>query len=230
VQIAAWMALWAGAVQQNPVVVQFAQNLVPVQVQVANGGFWDKWGPSILQTSVSLASIIAAVIISVVSFRNNRRLANEQWERNQNAAHDQWIRDQKKSEWSQLLGSLAAVQEIIRLAPEVSGKDIEQIRKGLDNVLRAISVSAARCVFVEGFRCNQDKWKRINSFTQKAGDLKNSISVHMEVIEKRDTMYLPLEEASNMASKTVDSTFILKNLYEEILLWAQEEAAKDLQS
>jgi hypothetical protein len=129
------LAFWAGAVQQSPVVVKFAQNPVPVQVQVANGGFWDKWGPSILQTSVSLASIIAAVIISVVSFRNNRRLANEQWERNQNAAHDQWIRDQKKAEWRELISKVSAIEEHIPVLVEPNELDIDALKEAILSVI-----------------------------------------------------------------------------------------------
>jgi hypothetical protein len=97
-------------IEQAPIVIQFPQ-VAPES--------WLKWLlPTIIQTVVSLASILAGVGIAVWSFRRNRQSEHEQWVRNQRAGHEEWIRDQKRAEWRELLDKLNAVYFPMALAKQ----------------------------------------------------------------------------------------------------------------
>jgi hypothetical protein len=93
-QTADLLAFWVQAAQQNPVVVQFAQNQVPVQVQM------------VPEKGLAIASWIGPVISGLLSFFVAWMVFHWQGKKE----HKQWLRDQKKAEWSQLLRLLGEIK------------------------------------------------------------------------------------------------------------------------
>lgn len=91
-QTAGLFAFVAGAVQQNPVVVQFAQNPVPVLVQTVPESLAIWLLHFLAQLLVSIIPVAGGVCIALWSFKKNRQ-----------SEHEQWLRDQKKAEWHELL-------------------------------------------------------------------------------------------------------------------------------
>jgi len=87
-------AVVVGQLAQAPIVAQCASPMPDP---------WWKWLlPTIVQTIVSLASIGAGVSIAVWSFRKNRQ-----------SEHEQWVRNQKKTEWKELMSSIADIEHHI---------------------------------------------------------------------------------------------------------------------
>lgn len=86
-QVASIAALFAGQTQ-------------PAQcVPTLSDSPW-KW---IIQSVIPVAG---GTLIAVLSFVQNRKSEQKQWDRNQRAGREQWIRDQKKAEWRELLNAV----------------------------------------------------------------------------------------------------------------------------
>lgn len=137
------LAIFMSQSTQTPQQIQYVLQTSPEP--------WEKWLlPTIIQTVISLASIVAGVGIAFWSFRKNRENEEKQWERNQRAAREQWIRDKKKEEWQKLIIQAARIEQHM---PSVAiGGDLIRAVKGgeLEDHLRHFTQATLECVFAAG--------------------------------------------------------------------------------
>jgi hypothetical protein len=196
---------------------------------------WKKWLPAFVQTIVSLVSIGAGVWIAAWSFSKNRQSEHEQWVRNQRAEHEQWIRDQKKAEWSRLLESVANIYRILYLGKTMNREIEEALKNELKPAIRALSVALANCIFLEEFRPNNEKGKKITDFIKSAYITSNKISMRLELFDstrEKETSSEEdrQEELMGYVNSILNEGFKFADEHSDLLLWIQEEAARDLMS
>jgi len=114
-----------------------------------------------------------------------------------------------------------------------------EIEEGLKNELkpaiRALSVALANCIFLEEFRPNSEKGKRITDFIKSAYITSNKISMRLELFDSTREKETSSEgdrqdELVKYVNSILDDGFEFAGKTSDLLLWLQEEAAKDLMS
>jgi len=118
--------------------------------------------------------------------RASSKRDHEQWVRDQKAGHEQWVRDQKKAEWSRLLESVANINQIVYLGKTMTREIEEGLKNELKPAIRALSVALANCIFLEEFRPNSEKGKRITDFIKSAYITSNKISMRLDCLIPRE--------------------------------------------
>jgi len=199
---------------QAPVQIQCVQQTTPEPML--------KWLlPTIVQTVVSLLSIFAGVGIAVRSFRANKK-----------TEHEQWVRDQKKAEWKQLLEGVANINGIVYLGQTVSREIAERIKNELKPAIQALSMSPANCIFLKEFQINSENEKKITDFINSAYITSNKISTRLELhdskIENEASSEVDRQKLARNAEVIFSDCFEFAGKTRDLLLWLQEEAAKDL--
>lgn len=109
-QMAAWMALWAGAVQQNA---------APIQVQIVQ------------EKGLAVATWIGPVISGLFSFFVAWMVFHVQGKKER----EQWIRDQKKAEWRELISKVAAIEDHIPVLVESNSLNIDALKNAILSVI-----------------------------------------------------------------------------------------------
>jgi hypothetical protein len=199
----------------------------PVQIQCVQQAVPESWLksllPTIVQTVISLTSITAGVCIAVASFRANKK-----------TEHKKWIRDQKKAEWSQLLESVANINRTVYLGKTMNREIEEGLKNELKPAIRELSVALANCIFLEKFRLNSEKGKKVTEFIKSANITSNKISTLLELFdskrEKETSSEGDRQELMAYVDSILDEGFKFAGESNDLLLWIQEEAAKDLMS
>jgi hypothetical protein len=208
-------AFFVDQLVQAPVQIQCVQQTAPES--------WLKWLlPTIVQTVVSIASITAGVGIAVASFRANKK-----------TEHEKWIRDQKKAEWSQLLECAANINRIVYLGQTMNREIEEGLKNELKPAIRALSVALANCIFLEEFRPDSEKGKKITDFIKSAYITSNKISMRLELFDSTREKETSSEgdrqdELVKYVNSILDVGFEFAGKASDLLQWLQKEAAKDL--
>jgi hypothetical protein len=97
----------------------------------------------------SLVPVAGGTLIAVLSFYQNKRSEQRQFDRNQKAAHEQWIRDQKKIEWQKLIKQVAKI-EFYMPSVAYGKKYIDAvIESDLDEYLRELTQLTLECVYAD---------------------------------------------------------------------------------
>jgi hypothetical protein len=211
---------------------QLAQ--APVVVQCAQAAR-EPWWKLLIQPLSSVISVAGGVVIALWSFRASSKRDHEQWVRDQKAGHEQWVRDQKKAEWSRLLESVANINQIVYLGKTMTREIEEGLKNELKPAIRALSVALANCIFLEEFRPNSEKGKRITDFIKSAYITSNKISMRLELFDSTREKETSSEgdrqdELVKYVNSILDDGFEFAGKTSDLLLWLQEEAAKDLMS
>jgi hypothetical protein len=105
---------------------------------------WGKWIP----TAVSLLSIGIGVWIADRSIRATRHLTEWSFRATSERDHERWILDQKKSEWSQLLRSVAEVHRVLRVVSTTGKERAELIAESLKPAVHELVIAQANCIFL----------------------------------------------------------------------------------
>jgi hypothetical protein len=210
---AAMMAFLVDSVQQAPIQIQCVQQSSP-----------DSWLKQWIPTAVSLLSIGIGVWIARWSFRASS-------ERD----HKRWVLDQKKGEWSRLLESAANINRIVYLGKTMTREIEEGLKNELKPAIRALSVALANCIFLEEFRPNSEKGKKITDFIKSAYITSNKISMRLELFDstrEKETSSdgNSQDELVKYVNSILDEGFEFAGKTSDLLLWLQIEAAKDLMS
>jgi hypothetical protein len=143
--------------------------------------------------------------------------------------------DQKKAEWSRLLESVANINQIVYLGKTMNREIEEGLKNDLKPAIRALSVALANCIFLEDFRPNSENGKKITDFIKSAYITSNKISMRLEMFDSTREKETSSEgnrqdELVNYVNSILDDGFAFAGKTSDLLLWLQEEAAKDLMS
>jgi hypothetical protein len=144
----------------------------PVQIQCVQQTLHESWMksmlPTIIQTSISLASIGAGVGIAVWSFRKNRQSEQKQWARNQKTEHQHWIRDQAKAEWSAVLSCLTTAE--MKLPHVIHNVEWLTMSDGMLQDLRNILPVMRNAVFISDVLEQEKVIERLRGFVSEAAE------------------------------------------------------------
>ena len=179
----------------------------------------------------ALAPWVGPLLSGVVSLYVAWRLFRWQGEKDRK----QWFRDQKKAEWSRLLEGAANINRIVYLGKTMTREIEEGLKNELKPAIRALSVALANCIFLEEFRPNSEKGKRITDFIKSAYITSNKISMRLELFDSTREKETSSEgdrqdELVKYVNSILDDGFEFAGKTSDLLLWLQEEAAKDLMS
>jgi hypothetical protein len=194
---------------------QLAQAPVQIQcVQQAAPESWLKWLlPTIVQTVISLLSIFAGVAIAVRSFQANRK-----------TEHEQWVRDQKKTEWKELLKSVAEFGNIVPVV--IAGHiDYEEIAKRLVIAIQKLEESYANSPFLFEFASSKANNDRISDFQEQATIVADRIlsPEHKIIMKSTDT-----KRRFDVVNERSNRCMMFRAQYIEFIHWLQAETRKDL--
>jgi hypothetical protein len=168
----------------------------------------------------AIPSIFALGIAALVFYWSGRR------------ERKQWIRDQKKAEWSRLLEGFANIYRIVHLGKTMNREIAEGLKNELKPAIRALSVALANCISLEEFRPNSQKGKKVTEFIKSANITSDRISMWLELFDSTIEKEILSEEDRQGLLENVDSianeVFKFAGESSDLLLWLQEEAAKDL--
>jgi hypothetical protein len=208
------VALFVDTVQQAPILVQCAQ---------AAPEPWWKWSVQ------SVIPVAGGTLIAVLSFVQNRKSEQKQWERNQRAAHKQWILDQKRAEWSGLLRATAEVQRVLRVVSTTNKERIAGIVDELKPAVHELSVARANCFFLHRFFADQVRSKKFYSFIEDADNASESIAGLRYVLRMQPSdLSLTPSEMSRAYEQILRETNEITVKYLEFNGWLRKEAAEDL--
>jgi hypothetical protein len=177
----------------------------------------------------ALAPWVGPLLSGVVSIYVAWRVFHWQGEKDRK----QWIRDQKKADWSRLLESVANLYRIVPLGKVVNRETAEGLKNELKPAIRGLYVALANCIFLDEFRPNSEKWKKIDDFGRSANFTSNKISLMLERIDSANdkrTSFESDELREESVNSMVDEGFKFAGESSDLLLWLQDEAAKDLMS
>ena len=178
----------------------------------------------------ALAPWVGPLLSGVVSIYVAWRVFHWQGERDRK----QWIRDQKKAEWSRLLESVANLYRIMPIENKMSREIADSLKNELKPAIRALRVALANCIFLEEFRHNSEKWKKITDFIKSADITSNKVSLRLEqrdiTREKEVLSEKDRQEIEEKNDTIVREGFEFADKSNDLLLWLQEEAVKDLMS
>jgi hypothetical protein len=196
----------------------------PVQIQCVQQSTPESWLKQWIPTAVSLLSVGIGVWIARWSFRASSERDRERW-----------MLDQKKAEWSRLLESVANINQIVYLGKTMNREIEEGLKNDLKPAIRALSVALANCIFLEDFRPNSENGKKITDFIKSAYITSNKISMRLEMFDSTREKETSSEgnrqdELVNYVNSILDDGFAFAGKTSDLLLWLQEEAAKDLMS
>jgi hypothetical protein len=214
------LAFWAGAVQQNPVVVQFAQNAAPIQVQV------------LPEKGLAIATWIGPVISGLLSFF----VAWMVFSRQSKKEREQWVRDQKKAEWSRLLEITGRMRIQMRFGSEDQIIRAEIIRTELQPQIRELEAALSCCVFIDRFDEDATGLSAITPFfllTSKKIDKLNFLFLHSEDLKESTSAQIDTMRRNQLAADKDSIRIITNEIMNEVVgatHLIREEAAKDLQS
>ncbi len=191
-----------------------AQATIQVQcaLQQATDPWWRWLLPTVVQTAVSLLSVVAGVAIAVWSFRRNRK-----------TEHEQWIRDQKRSDWKQLL---KAVAEFGMIVPAVSKIEVDyiQVAEGLISAIQRVEEAYANCLFLEDFLKNERNRDLILAFLQHSTDVASKILSpdHRIRLSRTD------QDKLDVSNERSDLSLALRNDYVNFMQTLRSEAHRDI--
>ncbi len=211
---------------------QLAQ--APVQVQCVQQPTPESWMKQWIPTAISILSVGIGVWIADRSIRKNRELTLWSFRATSERDHERWVLDQKKAEWSRLLESIANIYRFVHLGKTMNREIAEPIKNELKPVIRALSMALANCIFLEEFRHNRENWKKITNFIKSADMTSNKISMWLELFDSTREKETLSERDTQVLLNNVDSianeVFKFAGECSDLLMWLQEEAAKDLMS
>jgi hypothetical protein len=198
---------------------QLAQ--APVQIQCVQQSAQEptlKWLlPTIVQTVISLLSIFAGVGIAVRSFRANKKSEHEQWIRNQKAGREQWILDQRKSEWKELLLTVAGIEIVIPAVSKIQDR-YDSVSKCLPQRIAQLLAVRAGCVFLSEILYRQESVEVFTEFVEKS-------VVAVECLQDFDAQ----RETDPGVRQLCRSEFEkIRDAYLKFCNWMRIEAQKDL--
>jgi len=203
---------------------QLAQ--APVVVQCASAAPESPW-KWIIQSVIPVAG---GTLIAVWSFVQNRSSEQTQWVRNQKAALEQWKREQRKSEWSQLLRSIAEVERVLRMGATMYKDRIQSIIDDLKPAIHEVVQAQANCLFLIDFFADRENHKKFFSFLEKAEQVSEEVDGWRDVV--RDPLPGTKEQMEQEKSKNLMRIFELcdeiTSEYFDFQQWLRQEAAQDL--
>jgi hypothetical protein len=204
---------------------QLAFEPVVVQCAPTESESWVKWLlPTIVQTTISLVSIVVGVGIAVWSFRRNRQSEHEQWVRNQKVGHEQWTRDQKKAEWKELLKSVAEFGNIVPVV--IAGRaDYEEIAKRLVFAIQKLEERYANSPFLFEFASSKANNDRISDFQEQATKVADRILSPEHKIKMKST---DTKKRLDVVTERLNLCMTFRAQYIEFIHWLQAETRKDL--
>jgi hypothetical protein len=186
---------------------------------------WTQWVP----TAVSVLSIGIGVWIADRSIRKNRELTLWSFRATSERDHNRWILDQKKSEWGQLLRSVAEVHRVLRVVSTTEKERAELIAESLKPAVHELVIAQANCIFLQAFFADPERGKKFFSFLAEADAISEKISGLLSSIRA------PLEGATDeekidQLTKIQELTNGITAKYFEFHQWLREEAALSLGS
>jgi hypothetical protein len=203
---------------------QLAQ--VPVVVQCASAAPESPW-KWIIQSVIPVAG---GTLIAVWSFVQNRHSEQKQWERNQKAALEQWNREQRKSEWSQLLRSIAEVERVLRMGSTVNRERIQLIIEDLKPAIHEVVQAQVNCIFLLDFFTDRENYKKFFSFLEKAEKVSEEVDGWQHVV--RDplpgTKEQMEQEKSRNLMRVLELCHEITSEYFDFQRWLRQQAAQDL--
>lgn len=177
----------------------------------------------------AVPSIFALGIAALVFYWNGGR-ERKQWVRNQEAALEQWKREQRKSEWSQLLRSIAEVERVLRMGSTVYRDRIQLIIKDLKPAIHEVVQAQANCLFLIDFFADREKHKKFFSFLEKAEKVSEEVDGWRNVV--RDPLPGTKEQMEQEKSGNLMRIFELcdeiTSAYFDFQQWLRQEAAQDI--
>jgi hypothetical protein len=178
----------------------------------------------------SMIPVAGGTLIAVWSFVQNRSSEQKQWERNQKAALEQWKREQRKSEWSQLLRSIAEVERVLHMGSTVYKDRIQPIIEDLKPAIHEVVQAQANCLFLIDFFADRENHKKFFSFLEKADKVSNEVDAWRNLV--RDPLPGTKDQTEQEKSKNLERIFLLcddiTSEYFDFQQWLRQEAAQDL--